>query len=268
MTDLAPHGAPRAAAEGTPILAVVDVGVRFGGIAALDAVALDVLPGETHGVIGPNGAGKTTLFDVISGIRQPTTGSVRLAGQDVTGRSAVWRARHGLRRTFQRQQVFGGLTVHDNLLVAQEWDSRSGGVVFDMLGLSLGREREAARAARVDDVLELCGLQDVRDSYAASLPIGMARLVELGRAVVDPPALLLLDEPSSGLGESEQGRLSETITRIKGEFGCGVLLVEHDVAFVMSHCDRISVLDLGKKIAEGTPAEVAEDPDVRAAYLG
>jgi len=254
--------------ERDTVLEVHGVSVRFGGISALQDVALSVARSEVLGVIGPNGAGKTTLFDVISGIRTPNDGRVTMLGADVTGRSATWRARHGMRRTFQRQQVFGGLTVEDNLMVAQEWDSRSGGIVFDLLGLSLSKQTERRRRERVEEVLELCGLIEVRGSYAASLPIGMARLVELGRAIVDPPQVLLLDEPSSALGDSEQQHLSEAIRRIQREHACGVLLVEHDVGFVMSHCDRITVLNLGVKVAEGSPAEIAENPVVRAAYLG
>jgi branched-chain amino acid transport system ATP-binding protein len=247
---------------------VGDVSVQFGGITALDQVSFGVERAEVFGVIGPNGAGKTTLFDVISGICRPSQGSVRLDGLDVTRRSALWRARHGMRRTFQRQQVFGGLSVEDNLLVAQEWVSRSGGVVFDLLGVSLARSTQRTRRERVDEVLDLCGLAAVRHSYAAKLPIGMARLVELGRAIVDPPQVLLLDEPSSGLGDAEQQRLSGALRRIQAHHECAVLLVEHDVGFVMSHCDRILVLNLGSKIADGTPPQIREDAAVRAAYLG
>jgi branched-chain amino acid transport system ATP-binding protein len=249
-------------------LEVGDVSVQFGGITALDQVSFGVERAEVFGVIGPNGAGKTTLFDVISGICRPSQGSVRLDGLDVTRRSALWRARHGMRRTFQRQQVFGGLSVEDNLLVAQEWVSRSGGVVFDLLGVSLARSTQRTRRERVDEVLDLCGLTAVRHSYAAKLPIGMARLVELGRAIVDPPQVLLLDEPSSGLGDAEQQRLSDALRRIQAHHECAVLLVEHDVGFVMSHCDRILVLNLGSKIADGTPPQIREDAAVRAAYLG
>lgn len=257
-----------ASGAGDTVLEVNNVSVRFGGIAALESVDLSVGRSEVLGVIGPNGAGKTTLFDVISGIRTPNGGTVKMLGSDVTGRSATWRARHGMRRTFQRQQVFGGLTVEDNLMVAQEWSSKSGGLVFDLLGVSLSRGTERKRRERVEEVLELCGLVDVRSSYAASLPIGMARLVELGRAIVDPPQVLLLDEPSSALGDAEQHHLSEAVRRIQSEHACGVLLVEHDVGFVMSHCDRITVLNLGTKVAEGTPEEIRENPVVREAYLG
>jgi branched-chain amino acid transport system ATP-binding protein len=250
------------------VLEVVDVSVRFGGIVALDGVSLEVAPGEIVGVIGPNGAGKTTLFDVISGIRPPDAGAISLGGTDVSRRGAPWRARHGMRRTFQRQQVFGTLSVEDNLLVAQEWSGGSGGIVCDLLGVNLGRRLARQRRERVERALELCGLIGIRRTIAAHLPIGQARLVELGRAIVDSPQVLLLDEPSSGLGEAEQGLLSDAIHRIQDSGRCGVLLIEHDVAFVMEHCDRIVVLNLGAKIAEGTPADVQNDVAVRTAYLG
>jgi branched-chain amino acid transport system ATP-binding protein len=243
------------------------VSVRFGGVAALTDVSIEVRAGERVGVIGPNGAGKTTLFDVISGLRRPTAGRVQLLGRDVTKRSASWRARHGLRRTFQRQQVFGALTVRENLLVAQEGDATRGGVFVDLLGLSerlaLPRQHE-----RVDVVLEECGLTAVRDVPAASLPIGVARMVELGRALVNEPQLLLLDEPTSGLGEAETALMAATLRRYTADHVCGVLLVEHDVGFVMEHSDRVVVLNLGRVLTTGTPDEIRNDQSVRDAYLG
>jgi branched-chain amino acid transport system ATP-binding protein len=251
-----------------PVLAVADVSVRFGGVKALTDVALTVGRGEVVGVIGPNGAGKTTLFDVIAGLRRPSEGRVHLDGVDVTGRSAAHRARRGVRRTFQRQQVFGALSVHENLLVAQESTGMPGGVVVDVLGLSGRRPTSAAHVARADEVLTACGLDAVRSTPAGALPIGQARMVELGRALVEPPRLLLLDEPTSGLGEAESAALSAVLrSQLAGGDG-GVLLVEHDVAFVMDHCDRVVVLDLGRVIADGTPDEVRADPTVRTAYLG
>jgi len=250
------------------VLAVDDVSVRFGGVSALTDVSITVAPGEFVGVIGPNGAGKTTLFDVITGMRRPSDGRVRLDAADVTGRSAAYRARRGMRRTFQRQQVFGALSVWENLLVAQESTGMRGGVLVDVLGLSGRRPASKAREERADAVLAQCGLETVHDLPAGSLPIGLARMVELARALVQQPRLLLLDEPTSGLGEAETEVLSGALrTQLEGS-DCGVLLVEHDVAFVMRHCDRVVVLDLGRVIAEGTPDEVRNDPAVRSAYLG
>lgn len=258
---------PSAGADLTPVVEVAGATMRYGGVVALDDVSLDLLPGEVHGVIGPNGAGKTTLFDIISGVRRPSAGAVRMSGRDVSDRSAAWRARNGLRRTFQRQQVFGALTVSDNLRTALEGDRRRGGVLLDLLGAS-PRRNAATVDARVDEVLERCHLAPIRDLPAGSLPIGAARMVELARALIADPTVLLLDEPTSGLGEAETELMGEAIRDVVADARCGVLLVEHDVPFVMGLSSRITVLDLGRVIASGTPAEVRDDPAVIAAYLG
>ncbi len=249
-------------------LDLTEVGVRFGGIAALDGVSLHVGEGEICGLIGANGAGKTTLFDVISGVRTPDAGRVRLLGDDVTTWSTHRRARAGLRRTFQRVQVFGWLTVEENLLVASEWRGGGGGVLADLIGSPTRRRREAERRARAEDVIERCGLTDVRHAPASGLPIGTARLVELGRALVDEPSVLLLDEPASGLDAAEAARFAGLVRGARDDQGTSVLLVEHDVGFVMEHCDRVVVLHLGRVIADGPPDEVRADPAVRDAYLG
>lgn len=249
-------------------LVVTDVGVRFGGVSALDGVSLRVAPGEICGLIGANGAGKTTLFDVISGVRIPDSGRVELHGRDITRSSPHRRARSGLRRTFQRVQVFGWLSVEDNLVVASEWHGGGGGVVADLVSLPSRRRRERDRRTRASEVLDACGLSAVRESPAAGLPIGTARLVELGRALVDEPTMLLLDEPASGLDAHEAERFAALVRRTRDERGTSVLLVEHDVGFVMAHCDRVVVLHLGRVLAEGTPDEIRDDPAVREAYLG
>jgi branched-chain amino acid transport system ATP-binding protein len=249
-------------------LRVESIFVSFGGVRALSDVSLSVSRGQVHGLIGPNGAGKTTLFDVISGLREPDRGVIELDGVDITKRSAVWRSRNGLRRTFQRQQIFGRLTVEDNLLCAQEWRGGGGGVIADLLSLPSRRSRERDRRRHVDEVLELCGLAQLRNVPAGSLPIGQARMVELGRALADTPSVLLLDEPTSGLGEEETGHLSEAIARLRTARRCAILLVEHDISFVMDQCDKIVVLERGTTLAEGTPAEVQANETVRNAYLG
>ncbi|GIH80718.1 hypothetical protein Plo01_71470 [Planobispora longispora] len=245
-------------------LAVEAVSVSFGGVRALSDVSFEVPPGQVCGVIGPNGAGKTTLFDVISGLRRPASGSVSVAGRDTTAVPAVRRARAGLRRTFQRTQVFGRLTVADNVLAAMEWRGGGGGLLADLTGWPARRRLERERRRRVDEVLALCGLTELRDAYAASLPVGQRRLVELARALADDPALLLLDEPTSGLDADQTTRLGEVVRSLDTT----TLLVEHDMGFVMEVCDRLVVLDLGEVIAVGTPAEIRDDPAVRAAYLG
>jgi len=251
-----------------PILEARGVTMTFGGVQALSDVSAGFVAGEVCGLIGPNGAGKTTLFDCLTGIRRPTAGTVRFDGVDVTGRSATWCARQGIRRTFQRQQIFGWLPVEDNVLVALEWKGGGGGMVADLLSLPSRRSRERARRARVDEVLELCGLESLREEPAANLPIGRARMVELARAVVDRPRILLLDEPTSGLEESEVENLAIVVRRLCQEEGCAVVLVEHDVGFVMRECHRVMVLNLGSVIASGAPDVVRADEAVRAAYLG
>lgn len=242
-----------------PLLAARHVGVRFGGVTALHDVSLAVAPGEICGLIGPNGAGKTTLFDVLSGIRRPDEGRVVLDGADVTRRSPVHRARRGMRRTFQRQQLFGALTVADNLLVPQEWRGAAPGRSGRVL---------AARRERAADVLRDCGLDALAPAYAGTLPVGTARMVELARALVDRPRVLLLDEPASGTSAAERAALADVVRRAAEVSGVAVLLVEHDVAFVMELCARVVVLDLGEVLADGAPAEVRADPAVRDAYLG
>jgi ABC-type branched-subunit amino acid transport system ATPase component len=258
-------GAQRSEGE---VLTLVDVAVRFGGINALSGVSISVPEGIVLGLIGPNGAGKTTLFDVISGVRAPNEGRVWFRGRDATRASAVARSRRGLRRTFQRVQTFGWLTVEDNVLAALEWRGGGGGMFADVVRLPTRRSRERDRRARVTEVLEQCGLTAVRSDPVGSLPIGVARMVEFARAIVDEPKLLLLDEPTSGLDEREAERLIEQLALLRATTTCSVMLVEHDMGFVMEQCDTVVVLELGQVIATGTPREIQENPQVRAAYLG
>jgi branched-chain amino acid transport system ATP-binding protein len=253
---------------GGEILHLQGITVRFGGIVALGDVSFDANAGEVLGIIGPNGAGKTTLFDVISGVRSPNDGSVVLDGVDITKKSAAERARGGLRRTFQRVQTFGWLTVEDNVLTALDWRGGGGGFVADLVYSPTRRRRERERRVRVEEVLERCGLIPLRKELAGSLPIGVARMVEFARAVVDPPKLLLLDEPASGLDETEEVRLGEQIQAVRAESGCVVLLVEHNAGFVMAQSDRVVVLDLGSVLASGLPDEIRNNQAVRDAYLG
>ncbi len=253
--------------DGFP-LELSGVSVSFGGMQALGDVSLELRSGEVLGLIGPNGAGKTTLFDVISGVREPDEGRVLLGGRDMTAKSAVQRARWGLRRTFQRVQIFGWLSVQDNVLAALEWEGGGGGIVADLFAFPTRKRQERKRIARTTQVLDQCGLLEVRDEPAGTLPIGVARMVELARALVASPRILLLDEPSSGLSAVEAGALGECIARVKSDGDCSVVLVEHDVGFVMAQCDRIVVLNLGSVLAAGTPTEIQQNAEVRAAYLG
>jgi branched-chain amino acid transport system ATP-binding protein len=237
-----------------PLLSVEGVTVRFGGLQALSDVDLDVEGGSVTGLIGPNGAGKTTLFNVICGLLHPVAGRVALDGVDVGPLRPHERARMGIARTFQRLEVFGSLTTEENILVAAEIRRRWS-----------AEEVDPAREAR--RIIDLVGLGDVARHRVDALPTGTARLVELGRALATAPRLLLLDEPSSGLGNEETDRFARLIRRLAAD-GLGILLVEHDVELVMGLCARIHVLDFGRKIAVGTPEEVRADPAVQAAYLG
>lgn len=235
-------------------LEVRGVSVRFGGVAALQDVSLTAPAGEITGVIGPNGAGKSTLFDVISGLRRPETGSVLVDGRDVTRLGAARRARLGLARTFQRLELFHLLNVSDNVLVAAEIHRR-------WARDSVDAEAEAQRC------LERVGLVDLADQPASELPVGRARLLELARALAVRPRVLLLDEPASGLDERETDQLAGLLRSLTAD-GMAVVLVEHDLRLVMTHCDRVHVLDRGRMMTSGVPEAVRNDPAVVSAYLG
>ena len=235
------------------------VTVRFGGNVAAKDVDLTVEEGRITGLIGPNGAGKTTMFNALCGLQTMASGSVVLDGEDITSLAAHKRARRGLARTFQRLEVFTLLSVRENILTGSEirrsWAGRN----------SDGDDRDPAVIA--DELIERLGLGDVAEERVDSLPTGRARLVELGRALANQPRLLLLDEVSSGLNETETEAMA-AVLRGLAESGLGILLVEHDMSLVMKVARRIAVLDFGRKIAEGTPAEIKSHPDVLAAYLG
>jgi branched-chain amino acid transport system ATP-binding protein len=259
---------PGARLDGPVLLAVEEVQVRFGGIMAIGDVSLTVSPGQVCGLIGPNGAGKTTLFDVISGLRVPQRGQVLLDGHDITGWSAMRRSRAGIHRTYQVLQMFGWLSVLDNVTAALDWKGGGGGFLADLIAFPTRTSRSNARREQAMDALEQCGLADLSGQPAGSLPIGLGRMVELARATVDQPKVLLLDEPTSGLDSTEAGRLGERIAAISEAHDCGVILVEHDMDFLMRQCHHVVVLDLGQVLTQGTPDDVRSDPKVRAAYLG
>jgi ABC-type branched-subunit amino acid transport system ATPase component len=245
------------------LLEARDVTVRYEGLVAVDGVSLSVEAGEIVGLIGPNGAGKTTMLGALSGFLRPH-GRVLLGGRDVTGWEPERRATLGMARTFQRLELFTTMTVFENLLVAAESRFAEAAFVLDLAG----RRRTGKGAALAGRVLERIGLEPVAGRLAGEVPLGIGRLVEIGRALCTQPRLLLLDEPAGGLDEGETARLQDVLATLAREDGLGVLLVEHDLRLVMELCDRVAVMDFGRLIAQGTPLEVRDDPAVQAAYFG
>jgi branched-chain amino acid transport system ATP-binding protein len=237
-------------------LEIESVSVRFGGLAALSDVSVNAAEGAITGLIGPNGAGKTTLFNVVTGMQRPNAGTVRLDGRDVGGLSSFRRARLGLGRTFQRLELFGSLTVAENIGVAASIGQRG-----------LVKSRSKAIQEIREEILDRVGLAPVANERADTLPTGTGRLVELARALATRPRVLLLDEPASGQDVDETERFSLILRHLASD-GLAILLVEHDMELVMKVCDTIAVLDYGRIICTGTPAAVRADAEVQAAYLG
>ena len=249
----------------TSLLVARGVRKTFAGIVALDDVDLEVEPGELVGLIGPNGAGKTTLFNCLLGITRPDRGSVGFAGRDLARMPVYRRARLGIGRTFQRVELFSGMTVRDHLLVAERARRGDGALWKDALGLGRLRRDEVDRSERT---LELLGLADVADRPIESLSLGRGRLVEVGRALMTEPRLLMLDEPSSGLDRSETDALVATLHQVHRERDIAIVLVEHDVDMVRGFVSRLYVMDFGRVIASGATTDVLDDELVRRAYLG
>lgn len=236
------------------LLEVTNVTVTFGGVTAISGASLSAAAGEIHGLIGPNGAGKSTLFNVVCGLVRPRTGSVRFDSRDITSLSTHRRARLGMARTFQQLEHFGVLSVHDNVLTAAE------------IRRSWAHDRSHCRD-ETRAVLERTGLLDVADERADRLPTGLARLLDLARALAAKPKMLLLDEPAAGLNEHETRTLGTLLSDIATS-GVGIVLVEHDMDLVMQICAVVTVLDLGRVLLTAPPAIVRQDPAVLSAYLG
>jgi branched-chain amino acid transport system ATP-binding protein len=260
MSDTTALAAPRMRCQ--------DVTVRFGGVVAVDSVSIDVPPACIVGLVGPNGAGKSTLFSVLSGLRRPNAGTVEFDGADITGASAQHRARLGLARTFQHPEVFGGLTVREHIILAHRVRTRRSRIWSDMVTARGFRRSDRDEDDRVSGLLEGLNLARIAEQPVASLSLGMTRLVEIARALATNPAVLLLDEPSSGLDSQETDQVVEVFRLATERRGVSLLLVEHDMSIVLGLCDQVNVLDFGVKIAAGTPDEIRADPAVRAAYLG
>jgi ABC-type branched-subunit amino acid transport system ATPase component len=256
------------AAPGGARLACTGVTVYFGGLAAVNNVDLAVPPAAIVGLIGPNGAGKSTLFGVLSGLLHPSRGTVLLDGEDVTRTRPQLRAARGMARTFQHPELFIDLTVREHLVLARRAKHARRRVWSDLLTMGSLRPAESDEQSQVDELIDMLGLQPVADQAALGMPPGLARTLELGRALAASPTVLLLDEPSCGLNSSETEQFERTLRRVSRERGISVLLVEHDVDLVMRLCSSVSVLDFGRLIASGSPEEVHATPAVRAAYLG
>jgi ABC-type branched-subunit amino acid transport system ATPase component len=250
------------------VLQADEIVVRFGGLTALDRVSLAIPPAAIVGLVGPNGAGKSTLFSVCSGLLRASSGRVVLSGRDVTGATPQARARLGLARTFQQPELFMGLTARQHLTLAYRARQSPRRLWTDMFTLAALRPPGARESGRVTALLDLLGLVDFADTLVDAMPLGIARRVEVGRALATSPRLLLLDEPFSGLDAAESAQLCEALQRTAKDEGISLLLVEHDVAMVLSLCSLIYVLDFGKMLAHGSPDEIRADEAVRAAYLG
>ena len=244
-----------------------DVSKAFGGVQAVTRVSLDVPGGEIVSVIGPNGAGKTTVLNMISGFYHPDTGRIAFGGRDITELSPSKIAELGVARTFQNIALFRGMTVLDNLMLGRHVHMKSG-VLGSFFYWGLAQKEEVVHRKRVEDLIDFLKIQDLRKRPTGSLAYGLQKRVELGRALALDPKVLLLDEPMGGMNQEEKEDMARFILDVNEEWGTTIVLIEHDMGVVMDISDRVAVLDMGQKIAEGTPDEVRANPLVIKAYLG
>jgi len=248
------------------MLEVRNLTQRFGGITALEDISFTVAKGEITGVIGPNGAGKTTLFNIVTGIYAQTSGVVELEGVNISSLPAEKLAAKGLVRTFQNIELFGNMTVLENVMLGMHTQSKSG-ILSCMFKMPWHLREERTIRVQAAQWLQFCGITELSDQKASNLPFGKGRLLEIARAMAVRPSIMLMDEPAAGLNNRETAQLAVLIRKIR-DTGVTVVLVEHDMELVMDICDRIIVLNRGRKLAEGTPCEIQEDKAVISAYLG
>jgi branched-chain amino acid transport system ATP-binding protein len=264
-----PADVPAHAASGAPrpVLRLAKISLSFGGLAALRDVDLDVAEGEIRAVIGPNGAGKSSLLNVVSGLYRPDQGEVWLGDHAFRQVPTALLASHGVARTFQNLALFKGLSVFDNVLMGLAHRVRAG-FIRQLIGSPLARRIEAENRAAAEEVIGFLHLAEVRDRIAGALPYGLQKRVELARALVARPKLLLLDEPFAGVTLSEKQELAQHVRNARDRYGTTIVLIEHDIGIVMDLSDHIAVLDYGRKIADGPPAEIRTNQAVIDAYLG
>jgi branched-chain amino acid transport system ATP-binding protein len=249
------------------LVEIREVSKAFGGVQAVTRVSLDVTKGEIISVIGPNGAGKTTVLNMISGFYHPDSGRIGLGGRDVTDLAPSKIAELGVARTFQNIALFRGMTVLDNLMLGRHVHMKSG-VLSSFVYWGLAQKEEVRHRKRVEDIIDFLKIQDLRRRPTGSLAYGLQKRVELGRALALDPKVLLLDEPMGGMNQEEKEDMARFILDVNEEWGTTIILIEHDMGVVMDISDRVAVLDMGQKIAEGSPDEVRANPAVIKAYLG
>ncbi len=249
------------------MLEVTQLGISFGGLRAVDSLTMRIEEGGLVGLIGPNGAGKTTVFNMLTGVYRPTDGGIRLGGENLIGKKPHEICRLGVARTFQNIRLFNKLTVLDNVKTALH-NEVGYTLAESLLHLGSYRKKEREMDARALDILKVFGLDGKNGYTAANLPYGQQRKLEIARALATSPKLLLLDEPAAGMNPQETGELMETIQLVREKYGVTILLIEHDMKLVAGICEYLYVLNFGRELAQGTPAEVLHNPEVVTAYLG